>query len=238
MAATTAIEWTDATWNPSTGCEKISPGCDNCYAERFAERWRGVAGNYFEQGFDLTLRRNMLGRPTQWKKPLRIFVNSMSDLFHRAVPDNYLDEVFAEMEHVDRHVYQVLTKRPERMRRYCRARYGSGKLPSHIWMGTSVESNDYSWRVDMLRDVHAPIRFLSVEPMIDSIDKVSLAGISWVIVGGESGPRRRSMNVAWVRDVRDRCVTANIAFFFKQWHKAGTGRILDGRTWDQLPANN
>jgi len=235
VAATSAIEWTDATWNPVTGCTKVSPGCDNCYAERFAERWRGVRGNYFSNGFDLTLRPNMLPRPDQWRGSKRIFVNSMSDLFHRDVPDEYIDRVCEVMERVDRHVYQLLTKRPERMMRYTRKRYGAGRAPAHIWLGTSVESNAYAWRVDMLRRCSATVRFLSMEPLIGAVDAVALDSIDWVIVGGESGPGRRPMSVSWVRDVRDRCVTAGIAFFFKQWHKAGTGRELDERTWDEIP---
>ncbi len=235
MAATSAIEWTDATWNPVTGCTKVSPGCDNCYAERFAERWRGVPGNYFPDGFDLKLRPNMLGRPGEWRGAKRIFVNSMSDLFHRDVPDIYIDRVFGTMEQVDRHVYQVLTKRPERMMRYLKGRYGAALAPAHMWFGVSVESNAYAWRVDMLRRSPAQVRFLSMEPLIGAVDRVALTGIDWVIVGGESGPGRRRMEADWVRDVRDRCVAVGTAFFFKQWHKAGTGRELDGRTWDDLP---
>lgn len=237
MSATSTIEWTDATWNPVTGCTKVSPGCDNCYAERFAERWRGVPGNYFQSGFDLTLRPNMLDRPTQWKAPRRVFVNSMSDLFHRDVPDHFIDQVFEQMETIDRHIFQILTKRPERMRRYLRKRCVGKSLAEHIWIGTSVESNNYAWRADMLRAVPAATRFLSVEPMLGSIENVSLDNIDWVIVGGESGPRFRSIDISWVRDVRDRCVKAKIPFFFKQWHKGKTGRMLDGRTWDEMPSH-
>jgi protein gp37 len=178
----------------------------------------------------------MLDKPESWRKPRRIFVNSMSDLFHVDVPDTYIDQVFERMERVDRHVYQLLTKRPERMQRYARRRYGTASTPSHIWFGTSIESGSYAWRGDMLRKVNAPLRFLSVEPMIGPIDDVDLKGIGWVIVGGESGPGRRPLSIEWVRDVRDRCVWAGIPFFFKQWHKAGTGRELDGRTWDEMPA--
>jgi protein gp37 len=235
VAATSTIEWTDATWNPTTGCTKVSPGCDNCYAERFAERWRGVAGNYFTKGFDLTLRPNMLPRPAQWRGSKRIFVNSMSDLFHRDIPDEYIDRVFDVMEGVDRHIYQVLTKRPERMRRYLRKRYLGTTAPVQIWAGVSVESNAYAWRADMLRECPVSVRFLSMEPLIGSVDQVSINDLHWVIVGGESGPGRRPMAPSWVRDVRDRCVAQQIAFFFKQWHKAGTGRELDGRTWDEMP---
>lgn len=236
MAATSAIEWTDSTWNPVTGCTKISDGCDNCYAERFAERWRGVPGNYFRNGFDVELRPGMLGRPASWKGRRRIFVNSMSDLFHVEVSDDYIDRVFLQMELVDRHIYQVLTKRPERLRRYARRRYGKGKAPSNIWFGVSVESGKYAWRADMLREVNAQTRFLSIEPMIGSVDNVSFGGIGWIIVGGESGPGKRPLDPDWVRAVRDRCVEAEIPFFFKQWHKAQTGRLLDGRTWDEIPS--
>ena len=160
----------------------------------------------------------------------------MSDLFHTDVPDDYVDQVFERMETIDRHVYQLLTKRPERMRRYVRRRYGTALAPANIWFGTSVESNQYAWRADMLREVNAAVRFLSVEPMIDAVDSVNLDGIHWIIVGGESGPGKRPIDADWVRDVRDRCVEAKIAFFFKQWHKANTGRELDGRTWDEMPA--
>jgi len=236
MAGQSTIEWTNATWNPVSGCTKISAGCDHCYAERFAERWRGVRGNYFENGFDLQLRPNMLGRPSSWRKPQLIFVNSMSDLFHPDVPDDYIDLVFDEMEAVDRHVYQVLTKRPERLRRYARKRYGKRIIPRHIWIGTTIESGEYAWRANMLREVNVPIRFLSLEPLIGAVDRVDLSGIGWVILGGESGPGRRPMEISWAREVRDRCVAADIPFFFKQWHKAGTGRELDGRTWDEMPA--
>jgi protein gp37 len=234
-AVPTTIEWTNETWNPTTGCERVSPGCDNCYALRFAERFRGVRGHYFERGFDVELRPNMLGRPGSWRKPRIIFVNSMSDLFHRLIPDAYVDRVMVEIEQNPRHTYQLLTKRPERMRRYFRRRYGDHRLPDQLWVGVSIESNDVRWRADMLRSVNAATRFLSVEPMIGPIDRVAFDGISWVIVGGESGPRRRPLEASWVQDVRDRCEHARVAFFFKQWHKGKTGRLLDGRTWDQMP---
>lgn len=165
-----------------------------------------------------------------------MFVNSMSDLFHKDVPDEYVDRVFDEMINVSRHTYQVLTKRPERMKRYVKRRYGARSVETHIWLGVSVENNDYAWRADMLREIPAPVRFLSVEPMLGPIDSVNLDGMAWVIVGGESGIHHRPMDIAWVRDVRDRCVARRVAFFFKQWHKGSTGRELDGRTWDDLPA--
>jgi protein gp37 len=235
MAVGSSIEWTDATWNPITGCTQVSPGCDRCYALRFAERFRGVSGHYFESGFAVTNRPNMLDRPAQWRTPRRVFVNSMSDLFHAEVPDGYIDEVFVRMEDVDRHVYQLLTKRPERMRRYLSRRYDRAAIPFHIWVGVSVESNEYAWRAEMLRQVRASVRFLSVEPMLGPVDRVSFEGIAWVIVGGESGPGHRPMEASWVRAVRDRCLSGGVPFFFKQWHKARTGRTLDDRTWDEMP---
>jgi protein gp37 len=235
VSEASTIEWTEATWNPVSGCEQVSPGCDHCYAMKFAERFRGVPRHYYSTGFDVTLRPNMLDRPGTWKKPRFIFVNSMSDLFHRFVSDDYIDEVFNRMERFDWHVYQLLTKRPERMRRYVKDRYSERPIPIQIWLGTSIESNDYAWRADMLRECNAAVRFLSIEPMLGPVNRVSLEGISWVIAGGESGPGRRPMESLWVRDVRDRCTSTGVAFFFKQWHKAGTGRMLDGRTWDEMP---
>jgi len=201
----------------------------------FAERFRGVPGHYFESGFDLALRPKMLDRPASWRAPRRIFVNSMSDLFHQGVNDRYISEVFDRMEAVDRHTYQLLTKRPERMRRFIRARYGVRSVPEHIWLGVSVENSDYAWRVDFLRSINVPIRFISAEPLLGPLDCVSLLGIAWVIVGGESGNGHRLMNSAWVRSLRDRCADSDIPFFFKQWHKKDTGRELDGQTWDELP---
>ncbi|HEY0394164.1 MAG TPA: phage Gp37/Gp68 family protein [Candidatus Elarobacter sp.] len=235
MADATPIEWTNATWNPTTGCERVSPGCDNCYALRFAERFRGVPGHYFEHGFDVQLRENMLKTPEKWKSARYVFVNSMSDLFHRAIPDSYIARVFDVMERVDHHIYQVLSKRPERMLRFLKNRYYDRPVPRHIWIGTTVENNSAAWRVDVLRQIDARTRFMSVEPMIGPIDAVSLAGISWVIVGGESGPKHRPMDIAWIREVRDRCEQNGIPFFFKQWHKRGTGRVLDKQTWDGMP---
>ncbi len=236
VADKSSIEWTSASWNPTTGCTKVSAGCDNCYAESLVRRWQNIPGGYFSTGFDLTLRPNMLDRPAQWRASKFVFVNSMSDLFHRDVPDAYLDKVFGRMEDVDRHTYQVLTKRPERMRRYVRRRYAGASVPAHIWLGTSVEANDVAWRVDMLREIDVPVRFLSIEPMIGPVDRVSFDGVGWVIVGGESGTRRRAMDPEWVRDVRDRCVAGGVKFFFKQWHKKRSGRLLEGRTWDEMPA--
>lgn len=231
----TKIEWTDEVWNPTTGCTKVSPGCFRCYALTFAERFRGVPGHYFEHGFDLVVRPKMLDRPASWRAPRRVFVNSMSDLFHQSVTDSYINEVFDRMEAIERHTYQLLTKRPERLRRFIRARYGTHSVPEHIWLGVSVENADYAWRVDQLRSIDVPIRFVSAEPLLGPLDSVSFLGISWIIVGGESGSGHRTMNEQWVQSIRDRCVSSNVAFFFKQWHKKDTGRELDGQTWDELP---
>lgn len=234
MSTNSKIEWTDATWNPVRGCTKISPGCKHCYAERFAERFRGVKGHPFEQGFDLRLIPAKVAEPLSWRKPQRIFVNSMSDLFHDNVPTEYIQSVFYVMNQADWHQYQVLTKRAERLEEL------SDKLPwaPHVWMGVSVESTDYLWRIDHLRRTKAHIKFLSIEPLLGPLGKINLRGIDWVIVGGESGPGARSMNAEWVTDIKDQCVRAGVAFFFKQWggvQKKRHGRELEGRTWDEMP---
>ena len=238
MADNSTIEWTDATWNPVTGCTKISAGCDNCYAARFSERFRGVAGHPFESGFDLTLRPERLMQPLAWKRPRMIFVNSMSDLFHKEVPKSYIAKVFDAMETADWHIYQVLTKRSSLLQRFINGRYQSRPAPSHIWFGVSVEGRQAVSRIVHLQRANATIRFLSVEPLIESVGKLDLQGIDWVIVGGESGPRARPMNPAWAVEIRDQCVKANVAFFFKQWGgrtpKAG-GRLLEGKEWSQFP---
>ncbi len=234
MAEHTTIEWTDATWNPVRGCTKISPGCKNCYAERFAERFRGVKGHPFEQGFDLRLVPAKIGEPLRWRTPQRIFVNSMSDLFHNEVPLEYIKDVFDVMNRADWHQYQVLTKRAERLEELSREL----RWAPNIWMGVSVENRDYLWRIDHLRRTKAHIKFLSIEPLIGPLGKINLRGIDWVITGGESGPRARPMDAAWVRDVRDQCVRAGVSFFFKQWggvQKKRHGRELEGRTWDEMP---
>jgi protein gp37 len=234
MATNSKIEWTDTTWNPIRGCTRISPGCTHCYAERFAERFRGVKGHPFEQGFDLRFVPEKLAEPLRWKKPQRVFVNSMSDLFHDDVPEEYIQKVFAVMQQADWHQYQVLTKRAERLERI------ADKLPwsPHIWMGVSVESQDYVWRIDHLRRTKAHIKFLSIEPLLGPITDLNLRDIDWVIIGGESGPGARPMHEAWVTDIRDQCETAGVAFFFKQWggvQKKRAGRVLQGRTWDEMP---
>ena len=238
MPDKTAIEWTNATWNPVTGCTKISAGCDRCYAERIAERFRGVAGHPFESGFDLTLRPERLRQPLAWRRPRMIFVNSMSDLFHKKVPREFVDAVFETMERADRHVFQVLTKRSSRMRDYVNARYRSTAPPGHIWMGVSVEDGTKLSRVRHLRDTTAEVRFLSLEPLIGPTESLDLTGIHWAIVGGESGPGARPMESEWVIRIRDRCLAFGIPFFFKQWGgttpKAG-GRLLEGREWNEWP---
>ena len=238
MAGKSAIEWTDVTWNPVTGCTKISAGCDRCYAERIAERFRGVRGHPFEHGFDLTLRPERLGQPASWRRPRMIFVNSMSDLFHKNVPLDFVDAVFESMEGADWHVFQVLTKRSSRLRKYINARYADRSAPGHIWIGVSVEDGTKLSRVGHLSDTTAQVRFLSLEPLIGPIMRLELEGIHWVIVGGESGPGARHMHPDWARRVRNRCVVSGVPFFFKQWGgatpKAG-GRLLDGREWNQWP---
>jgi protein gp37 len=238
MAEDSAIEWTDSTWNPVTGCTKISAGCDNCYAERLSERFRGVAGHPFSSGFDLTLRPGRLDLPLRWNSPRKIFVTSMSDLFHKGVPREFVDQVFDTMERASWHVFQILTKRSSRMRDYIRARYGPTGAPGHLWLGVSVEDRSKVSRVRHLRQAFAQIRFLSIEPLIGEIPDLPLDGIGWVIVGGESGPSARPIEPFWVRQIRDQCLAAGVPFFFKQWGglraKSG-GRTLDGREWSQWP---
>ncbi|HEY2931026.1 MAG TPA: phage Gp37/Gp68 family protein [Acidobacteriota bacterium] len=238
MAYASAIEWTESTWNPVTGCTKISPGCKFCYAERFSERFRGVPGHPFEQGFDLKLHPERLNQPLHWKRPRIIFVNSMSDLFHEDIPTEYVCQVFQVMRRASHHTFQVLTKRPERLRDFCDAYIGD--VPTNVWIGVSVENQKYTWRIDYLRKVNAHVRFLSCEPLLGPLE-LNLKGIHWVIVGGESGPGARPMNPQWVRDIREQCTRAKIPFFFKQWggvHKSKTGRTLDRRIWDEMPASS
>jgi protein gp37 len=230
-----AIEWTDATWNPVTGCTQISPGCDHCYALTFAERFRSVPGHPYEQGFELKLWPERLELPLRWKRPRRIFVNSMSDLLHEAIPDAYVQEVFRIMERADWHIFQVLTKRPRRMAGIARRL----PWPAHIWAGTSVELDRYTWRANRyLSAVPAAVRFVSAEPLLGPLPSLKLDHLQWVITGGESGPHYRPCDREWVRDLRDRCREAGIAFFHKQWGgrtPKARGRMLDGRTWDEIP---
>jgi protein gp37 len=234
MSENSNIEWTDATWNPVTGCTKISPGCANCYAETFAERFRGVPNHPYEQGFDLKIWPNRLALPATWKKSKRIFVNSMSDLFHKEVPDEYIFKVFDVMNEVNHHQYQVLTKRAERLAALSpRLKWGK-----NIWQGVSVENADYVSRIDCLRETGAAVKFLSVEPLLGPIPQMNLKGIDWVIVGGESGHRSRAVSEDWIVDIRDQCQAAGVPFFFKQWggrNKKRAGRELQGRTFDEMP---
>ncbi|MCP4083422.1 MAG: phage Gp37/Gp68 family protein [Planctomycetaceae bacterium] len=238
MAQNSQIEWTDATWNPVTGCTKIGSGCDNCYAERFAERWRGIKNHPYEQGFDLRLWPSRLVQPASWKKPRMIFVNSMSDLFHKEVDRGYIDQVFDAMEEANWHVYQVLTKRSSLMRRYIRKRYSGAPVPSHIWLGVSVEDAAHKGRINHLREINSEARFISFEPLLGAIGNVNLSGIAWAIVGGESGPCARAMTPEWATKLRDQCVAESVAFFFKQWGgprpKSG-GRLLEGAEWNGFP---
>jgi protein gp37 len=239
MADGSSIEWTDATWNPVTGCTKITAGCDNCYAARFAERFRGVVGHPFERGFDLMLRPDRISQPLAWRRPRMIFVNSMSDLFHKSVPRSFIDHVFDTMEEADWHIFQVLTKRSPLMRAYLRYRYGDGRPSPHLWFGVSIENSSYKARIEHLRGSPAEVRFLSIEPLIGPVGRINLNGIHWVIAGGESGPGARPMNIEWARDIRNQCADSGVPFFFKQWGglrpKSG-GRDLDGREWNELPA--
>ena len=217
MAQATEIEWTDASWNPVTGCTKIGPGCDNCYAERFAERWRGIPGHPYEQGFDLKLWPERLKQPALWKKPWMIFVNSMSDLFHKDVDRGHIDRVFDAMEAAHWHVFQVLTKQSSLMRNYVRSRYDGGRVPSHIWLGVSVEDAAHKSRVEHSRQINSEARFISFEPLLGAIGTVNLSGIAWAIVGGESGPKARPMEAEWATELRLDCEKFDVAFFFKQW---------------------
>jgi protein gp37 len=234
MSDRTAIEWTQATWNPVRGCTKVSPGCAHCYAETFAERFRGVPGHPFEQGFDLRLVPSALELPLRWKTGRLIFVNSMSDLFHEDIPDAYIEKVFDVMARASQHQFQVLSKRAERMREFTSRR----SVPQNAWMGVSVETAEYRWRIQQLRAVPAEVRFLSLEPLLGPVDTLDLRGIHWVIVGGESGPGARAMQVEWVRDIRRQCQRAAVPFFFKQWggfRKSLKGRTLDRREWSEFP---
>jgi len=233
------IEWTDATWNPVRGCTKISPGCKHCYAETFAERFRGVKGHPYEQGFDLRLVPEKLTEPFRWRSPKLVFVNSMSDLFHEGVPDDYIERVCRVMVTANWHTFQVLTKRSERLRELLSGPLRFAAEQDHIWWGVSVEDQAYGLpRVGHLQDSPARVRFLSIEPLLEDLGEFSLSGISWAIVGGESGPGARPMQKEWVISVRDLCHKYHVPFFFKQWggvRKAKNGRLLDDRTYDEYP---
>ncbi len=234
MADRSRIEWTEATWNPVTGCDQVSPGCAHCYAKTFAERWRGVPGHPYEQGFDLRLWPDRLDQPRRWKKSRTIFVNSMSDLFHEDIPFDFVERVFEVMVDCDQHTFQVLTKRHERLAELAPAL----PWPPNVWMGVSIENRRFVHRADFLRRVPSAVRFVSAEPLLGPLESLDLRDIHWLIAGGESGPRHRRIDPEWVLDLRNRCVDAEVAFFFKQWGGArpkSNGRLLEGRTWDELP---
>jgi protein gp37 len=240
MSLQSTIEWTDATWNPVRGCTKISPGCKHCYAETFAERFRGVKGHPYEQGFDLRLVPEKLAEPLRWRTPKMIFVNSMSDLFHDLVPDDYIISVARVMATAKWHTYQVLTKRSDRLRQLLNSKLSFAAQQQHIWWGVSVEDKKYGVpRIKDLQQAKAAVRFLSVEPLLEDLGRLNLQGINWMIVGGESGPGARTMKKDWVLALRDQCKKEGVPFFFKQWggvRKATTGRRLEGRTYDEFPA--
>ncbi|HRI68757.1 MAG TPA: phage Gp37/Gp68 family protein [Polyangium sp.] len=239
MSDGSAIEWTDAIWNPVRGCTKISPGCKHCYAETFAERFRGVPGHPYEQGFDLLLVPDKLLEPFRWSRSRRIFVNSMSDLFQDGVDDEYVRRVFEVMAAADWHIYQMLTKRAKRMRELTNILPTEIVSREHIWLGVSVEDRKYGLpRIDELRATPAKVRFLSIEPLLEDLGKIDLRGIHWVIVGGESGPGARRMDASWVLSIRDQCRAAKVPFFFKQWggvQKSKNGRELEGKHYDEYP---
>ena len=239
MSLVSTIEWTDATWNPTRGCARISPGCLHCYAETFAERFRGVKGHPYEQGFDLRLVPEKLAEPLTWTKPKTIFVNSMSDLFHKDISDEYIQAVTKVMELGNWHTYQVLTKRSERMLEMLSGKLKQVAALPHIWWGVSVENKKHGLpRIDHLRQAPAAVRFLSIEPLLEDLGPINLEGISWVICGGESGAGARPMEEEWVKSIRKQCRQAKVPFFFKQWggfNKKAAGRELDGRTYDEMP---
>jgi protein gp37 len=234
MATNSHIEWTDATWNPVTGCTKISPGCKHCYAERLSKRLQAMGQANYRNGFEITLQPRMLELPLRWRSPKRIFVNSMSDLFHDEVPTAYIKEVFEVMRKANWHQYQVLTKRSDRVLALSKEL----KWAPQIWMGVSVENEKYVRRIDDLRKTGAQVKFLSLEPLLGPLPKLDLRGIDWAIVGGESGPGARKIDQDWVTAIRDQCLRSGVPFFFKQWggvHKKKAGRTLEGRTWDEMP---
>lgn len=230
------IEWTEKTWNPVTGCDKISPGCKYCYAERMAIRLAGRFGYPKDRPFAVTLHPDRLIQPHEWKNPKMVFVNSMSDLFHPDIPFDFLHEIWSVMSVVNRHTYQILTKRPDDMIQ--REIFGVIKVLDNVWLGTSIENQEYLWRMEHLKETPAAVRFISFEPLLDSVGEIDLSDIHWVIVGGESGPRARPMNPDWVREIRDQCIEQKVPFFFKQWggvRKNNFGRELDGKIYDEYP---
>jgi protein gp37 len=239
MSLISKIEWTDSTWNPVRGCTKISPGCKNCYAATFAERFRGVSGHPYELGFDLRLVPDKVDEPLRWRKPRMVFVNSMSDLFHKDVPDEFIVAVARTMVAANWHTFQVLTKRSVRLRDLLNTKLAFAAHCPHVWWGVSVENQKHGLpRIDHLRQAKAAMKFLSIEPLLESLGPVNLAGIDWVIVGGESGRGARPVEELWVASIRDQCIAQRVAFFFKQWggfNKKMNGRLLQGRTYDDFP---
>jgi len=240
MSVRTKIEWTQASWNPVRGCTKLSPGCKHCYAAAFGERFRGVKGHAYEKGFDLRLVPEKLDEPLHWRRPRLVFVNSMSDLFHEGVPDDYIEAVVNVMLQARWHTFQVLSKRSRRMANLLSSRLRAGASATHIWWGVSVEDRKYGLpRIEDLQATPAKVRFLSIEPLLEDLGLLDLRGIHWVIVGGESGPGARPMKAEWVRSIRDQCAQANVPFFFKQWgtrNKKRAGRVLDGKLYDEFPS--
>jgi len=236
MANKSAIEWTESTWNPLTGCTKVSPGCKYCYAERFAKRLQAMGQPNYRNGFKLTLQEHVLNQPLSWKKPQIIFVNSMSDLFHEEVPLEFIQKVFDVMNQAHWHIFQVLTKRSKRLLELNPYLH----WPPNVWMGVSVENSDYTFRIDHLRQTDARIKFLSLEPLLGPLPHLNLTNIDWVIVGGESGTNARPVQPEWIIEIKEQCRTAGVPFFFKQWggkNKKKNGRLLEGRTWDEMPRN-
>jgi protein gp37 len=242
MASLSSIEWTEQTWNPTTGCTKVSPGCRNCYAETMARRLRAMGAGGYEKGFDLVIHPERLDQPLKRKKPTTYFVNSMSDLFHEGIPDDFLDQVMDVMRNTPRHTYQVLTKRSQRLPQY----FATRECPPNLWLGVSVEDKRYGLpRIDHLRQVDAVVRFLSVEPLLEDLGRIDLTGIHWVIVGGESGHRARPMRAEWVENIRIHAQEVGVPFFFKQWGtwgpdgrkrgKKANGRIFNGKIWSEMP---
>jgi len=234
MAVNSGIEWTESTWNPVTGCSEISAGCKNCYAKRMALRLQAMGQPNYRNGFRVTCHPKMLDLPVCWKKPQMIFVNSMSDIFHELVPEEFIFEIFDTMNNASRHQFQILTKRAERLSELA----PSLKWTENIWMGVTVESADYKERIDYLRYTSAHIKFLSLEPLLEDLGRLELNGIDWVIVGGESGPGARPIHIDWIRNIREQCISQDVPFFFKQWggtNKKKTGKVLDGKIWNQMP---
>ena len=234
MSQNSSIEWTESTWNPVTGCTPLSDGCINCYALRMAKRLKAMGNSRYSNGFSVTLHHDLIDLPLKWKKPRKVFVNSMSDLFHKKVPEKFIQQIFNTMSRSQQHTFQILTKRAERLA----AIASKINWPNNVWMGVTVESGEYTHRIDLLRNISAAVKFLSIEPMIGPVENLDLNGIQWVIVGGESGPGSRTMKQEWVESIRDQCLQVDVPFFFKQWggtNKKKAGRLINGEEWSQYP---